>query len=421
MVERTDSREAKAVLGAASDHLLMAISQVDIAVLLSDASGNITYVNPHFTTLMGYAPVEIIGHSFERLRSKAHDRAFYHDLHAMLASGKVWTGRLSIRTRRGNDYEVRCVVSPLRDGAGAITGYSAFFRDAVDEMKLEAQLRQVQKLEAIGELAAGIAHEINTPIQYVGDNIQFFRDAMQDMIRLIEAYQGICEGARANRLDTSALDAADELRREIDWDYLRAEVPDAIDQAMEGRNRVAEIVRAMKEFAHPGDEILTPVDINHAVENTLSVSRNEWKYVAEIKTDFAPDLPPVPCYPGSFNQVLLNMVVNAAHAIVAKREGGGAEKGLITISTSHRDGVAELRIRDSGCGIPPEHRERIFEPFFTTKDIGKGTGQGLALAHTVIVDRMGGAIEVETEPGEGTTFCLKLPLCAAEPAGEICA
>lgn len=419
MVEGTVSRDAKAVLGAASDHLLMAISQVDIAILLADASGDITYVNPHFTTLVGYTQEEILGHSLEILRSKAHDREFFHDLHEKLVLGKVWTGRMSIRTRASTDYEVRCVVSPLRDNSGVISGYSVFFRDATDELKLEAQLRQVQKMEAIGELAAGIAHEINTPIQYVGDNIQFFREAMVDMIRLIDAYQSVCTGARQNQIDLAALDTVDSVRQEIDWEYLRVELPEAIDQAMEGRNRVAEIVRAMKEFAHPGDESLTPIDINHAVENTLAVSRNEWKYIADVHTDLGVDMPPVPCFPGSFNQVLLNLVVNAAHAIGTSRDSSSAAKGLITIATRVHQGAAELRISDTGCGIAPEHRDRIFEPFYTTKDIGKGTGQGLALTHSVIVERMGGQIEVESTLGQGTTFCLRLPLATAGMAGEL--
>ena len=406
MALQTRDYEAKAVLGAASEHLLQAVLQVDIAILLSDTLGNITYVNPHFATLTGHSALDILGHSVDILRSRQHDRAFYHDLHAHVLSGKTWSGRLAIRRRDDSSYQARAVISPLMDGAGELTGYSLFFRETTEELKLEAQLRQVQKLEAIGELAAGIAHEINTPIQYIGDNIQFLKDAMVDMFRLVETYQQSCmtslsEGEQAR---------INGLREEIDWDFLHEEMPSALEQALEGRNRVAEIVRAMKEFAHPGDETLTPVDVNHAVENTLSVSRNEWKYVAEVETALAHDMPHVPCYPASFNQVLLNLVVNAAHAIRDAREKGGPDKGLIRIETGARNGSAEVRISDTGCGIAPENLERIFEPFFTTKDVGKGTGQGLALAHSVVVDRMGGSIDVESEPGKGTTFCISLPL-----------
>lgn len=200
------------------------------------------------------------------------------------------------------------------------------------------------------------------------------------------------------------------MRQEIDWDYLKEEIPLAIEQAMEGRDRVAAIVRAMKEFAHPGDEELTPVDVNRAIENTLAVSRGEWKHVAEVSLDLASDLPPVPCYPGSFNQVLLNLVVNASHAIADTRERRNGASGLITISSALRGPWVEIIIGDNGCGIPPEIVSRIFEPFFTTKDVGKGTGQGLALTHAVIVDRMKGKIEVDSTPGRGTRFILTLSL-----------
>ena len=418
MVDGIGTCEARAVLGAASDHLLLAISQVEIAVLLTDASGHITYINPNFTTSIGYTAAQAIGHNVNILRSNAHDRTFYRQIFDTANSGKSWAGRVVVRTQEGTNYHARALVSCLRHRDGRNLGYSMFLREASVEMKLESQLRQVQKMEAIGELAAGIAHEINTPIQYVGDNIQFFREAMADMTRLITAYQGICVTARNGTVATADLDAVDALRQEIDWDYLCGEVPDAINQAMEGRDRVAEIVRAMKEFAHPGDETLTPVDLNHAIENALSVSRSEWKYVAEVKRELAPDLPAVPCYPGSFNQVLLNLLVNAAHAIGEGRNNGNQEKGLITIGTRVKGSMVEVEIRDTGCGIPEEHLGRIFEPFYTTKDIGKGTGQGLALTHTVIVDRMGGEIDVDSTPGVGTAFLLRLPLKRVQSSGD---
>ena len=420
MVEGMGSRVDKAFLGAASEHLLFSISQMEMAVVLTDPSGDITYVNPHFTILTGYGRGEVLGESAQRLAVHGQDKSCLRDVKRQLNEKAQWHGRFSFHCRDGAENQARGTITTLRDHSGATCGYSAFFRQSREELKLEAQLRQVQKMEAIGEMAAGIAHEINTPIQYVGDNIQFLRDATTDMGRLVAAYEAVCVKARDGVVDATDLDAIDTLRTEIDWEFLQEEIPEAIAQALEGRNRVAEIVRAMKEFAHPGDETLTPIDVHHAIENTLAVSRGEWKYMADVKTEFAEDMPAVPCFPGSFNQVLLNLVVNAAHAIADTRGDGNTEKGCITISTCVRGTYGEVRVRDTGCGISTEHQERIFEPFFTTKDVGKGTGQGLALAHTVVVERMGGKIEVESSPGHGTTFILLLPLRVAnEEKGEI--
>jgi signal transduction histidine kinase len=195
-------------------------------------------------------------------------------------------------------------------------------------------------------------------------------------------------------------------------DYLRGEIPRAIGESLAGVERVSTIVRAMKDFSHPGTEEKTPVDLNRAIESTITVARNEWKYVAELETSFDASLPPVPCLPGEFNQVVLNLIVNAAHAIAAK---SSEAKGRIQVRTRRDAGWADIRVTDSGTGIPEKVRRRIFEPFFTTKEVGKGTGQGLAIARSVVVDKLGGTISFETETGRGTTFIVRLPLAIAEP------
>jgi signal transduction histidine kinase len=193
-------------------------------------------------------------------------------------------------------------------------------------------------------------------------------------------------------------------------DYLVEEIPKALSQSLEGLDRVATIVRAMKEFSHPGGEEKQSIDINHAIQNTITVCRNEWKYVAEMTTDLDPNLPLVPCLPGDFNQVILNLVVNAAHAIADTKNEGKKSKGTISISTRHDGDWVEIRIGDTGTGIPEKHRAKIFTPFFTTKEVGKGTGQGLALARSVIVGKHRGSINFETELGKGTVFIIQLPL-----------
>jgi len=266
---------------------------------------------------------------------------------------------------------------------------------------LERKLHIAQKLESIGQLASGIAHEINTPIQYVGDSIRFVKDALEDLFRLVELYVAAMAGEDRR-------EAIVELRDEMDWEFVREEMPRACDRAMEGVGRVASIVLAMKNFSHPGEEEAKPVDINRAIENTVTVTRNEWKYAADLETRLDPDMPLVHCFPGGLNQVLLNIIVNAAHAIAGNESTG--EKGLITVTTSFDDDWAEIRIADSGCGIPKKNMTKIFDPFFTTKEVGKGTGQGLAIVHDIVVEKHGGTIDVESEVGKGTTFIVRLPI-----------
>jgi len=287
--------------------------------------------------------------------------------------------------------------------------------------QVHAQLLTAQKLESIGQLAAGIAHEINTPTQFVGDNIRFLRDGFNDLAQLIRAFAHLRDSssrgegeAPAEPSAPRALDQLTRIAQKIDLDYLLEEIPNAIEQSLEGVGRVAKIVLSMKEFSHPGHDDKSPADLNKAIDTTVTVARNEWKYVADLVTDFDPSLPPVPCFLGDFNQVILNMIVNAAHAIREAIGENSGRKGTITISTRQGDDWAEIRIADTGTGIPREIRSRIFDPFFTTKGVGQGTGQGLAIAHNTIVKKHGGSIDLESEVGVGTTFVVRLPLKAEE-------
>ncbi|SMC24251.1 PAS domain S-box-containing protein [Desulfacinum hydrothermale DSM 13146] len=290
------------------------------------------------------------------------------------------------------------------------TGFLIMGAEITRRKIMESQLAQAQKLESIGQLAAGIAHEINTPTQFIGDNIRFLQDAFNDLEELIGKYRNLMEKARELEVLREAAASVMEEEESLDVEYLLEEIPQAISQSLDGVQRVARIVLAMKEFSHPGQEEKVLLDINHALENTLTVARNEWKYVADVVTDFDPSLPPVPCIPAELNQVFLNIIVNAAHAIKDALGDGAEDKGTITITTRHRDDVCEVRISDTGTGIPKEIRHRIFDPFFTTKEVGKGTGQGLAISHSVIVEKHGGKLTFETEEGRGTTFIIQLPV-----------
>ncbi|MES9996817.1 ATP-binding protein [Desulfovibrio aminophilus] len=281
--------------------------------------------------------------------------------------------------------------------------------DITERKNLERRLGMAQKLESIGLLAAGIAHEINTPVQYVGDSVRFVRDSFQDMTGFLDACAALRVRVSGAGSALEEMRRVDETAAEADLDFLLDEVPKACGRALDGLDRVARIVQAMKNFSHPGGDEKKPTDINKAIQNTVIVARNEWKYAAEVETALSPDLPLISCYAGDINQVLLNMLVNASHAIVEK-VGDGGDKGLIRISTLPAGEFVEIRIADTGAGIPRENMERIFDPFFTTKPVGQGTGQGLTIAHDIIVNKHGGRIDVESEVGVGTTFILRLPV-----------
>ncbi len=309
----------------------------------------------------------------------------------------------------GKDAFLNVSISPFADDSDEQFGFLLVAQDITERKILESQLSQSQKLESIGQLAAGIAHEINTPTQYVGDNIRFMQDSFADLAKLLQKYRQLLAEAKAGGAFPELVADIENAEAEADVDFVVEELPAAIEQSLEGVGRVSAIVRAMKEFSHPGVEEKSAVDINRAIDSTVTVARNEWKYVADLKTDFAPDLPPVPCYAGEFNQAILNIIVNAAHAIAdAVGEDGG--KGLITISTRRDGDWVEIRVSDTGTGIPEAARPRIFDPFYTTKEVGRGTGQGLAISHSVIVEKHKGNISFETEMGQGTTFIIRLPL-----------
>ena len=311
----------------------------------------------------------------------------------------------------GKEAFLKLTLSPIHDGCGGLT-YIIMGENITERLSLERELAQAQKLESIGHLASGIAHEINTPTQFVGDNVRFLSDSFSDIGRLLEQYERLLAAAKTGTCPEALIETCEAANRGADLEYLLAEIPKAISQSAEGIDRVATIVRAIKEFAHPGSDEKICVDLNKAIESTVTVARNEWKYVADLHTNLDPSLPPVPCLVGEFNQVVLNMIINATHAVADAVKGTGG-KGTITIGTSRVGDFVEVRIADTGMGIPESIRHKIFDPFFTTKEVGKGTGQGLAIARSVVVDKHGGTIAVDSAVGKGTTFLIRLPLNAS--------
>ena len=319
------------------------------------------------------------------------------------------------------DGEIRYLgitVNPLNGDDDSILGLTIIGADITDRKKMESQLQQSHKMEAIGQLAAGIAHEINTPVQFVGDNTRFFQESFDDLMQIIKQQQESLEAARSNSLTDDLVEKTEKLIEEIDLEYLEEEIPVAIEHSLKGVERIAKIVQAMKIFAHPGMVAREPVDINEEIGKTITITRNEWKYVAELKTDFDESLPPVPCFRAEFNQVILNMIVNAAHAIAEVNKDNQSDRGTISVRTVNAGDHAKICIGDTGAGIPEDIRHKIFDLFFTTKEPGKGTGQGLAISHSVIVEKHNGTLDLETQEGKGTTFIIGLPIEAEATDNE---
>jgi PAS domain S-box-containing protein len=369
----------------------------DILVVLEE-DGTVSSISPAYEL--------ITGRSSQSALTK-HVRTLLHPqdtgaLLVMMETHPPGTSTLSLRWRcaDGEWRETEAKLASLA-GAGQTGKWALNARDVSDRVALEVELRHAQKLEAVGRLASGVAHEINTPIQFAGSNLHFLRTAFADYKRLLVAY-------RSAVTDETQLAQLAALEDDLDVEFLEEQIPMAVEQGLDGTDRVARIVKAMKMFGHPDGAEQAPVDLNELIVSTLTVARNEWKYVAVAETDLA-ELPTVRCFAGDINQVLLNLVVNAAHAIADK---GGNENHLGTITVKSRldGGDVAISISDTGTGIPDDVRERIYDPFFTTKEVGRGTGQGLSLVKSLVVDRHDGRVALDTEVGVGTTFTVYIPV-----------
>lgn len=282
-------------------------------------------------------------------------------------------------------------------------------RDVTDIATMQRRLTQAEKLESVGRLAAGIAHEINTPTQYLVTNLEFLAEAYLDLAGVMGNLESLISAADRPADLSPLLGELRESFNEADWEFLAGEIPGALEQSREGLRRIQSIVGAMKRFAHPAAESAEKCDLNAAIETTVTVTRNEWKYLAEVVLDLDPELPHVPCFIDQFNQVILIMIINSVHAIEERLAGTCEGKGLITISSKAAPDSVEITLADNGIGMNGEIQKKIFDPFFTTKAVNKGTGQGLAIANDIIVTQHKGTIEVISELGKGSTFVIRLP------------
>jgi PAS domain S-box-containing protein len=398
----TESKRAEAALRESEARFRSLVANIPGAVYRCglDEHWTMEYISDEIEAISGYPASDFVGNAVRSYASIIHpeDRRPVADaIASSLEAADGFVIEYRILDAAG---QVRWVYEKgqvVLGGEGSPVWLDGVILDVTERKlaeaerdRMEVDLRMAQKLEAVGQLAAGIAHEINTPIQFVGDTTQFIEECFRDYRRLLAEYRAaVAEGVDAARAERLA-----RLEDEVDLEYLEARLPSAF-------------ARAFETMSHQDRADAAPADLNEALEATLTVCRNEWKYVADVELDLA-EIPPVVCRIGDLNQVFLNLVVNAAHAI-ADKTGGGEERGRIAVRTRPEGDRVAIEIADTGGGIPGEIRDRVFDPFFTTKEVGRGSGQGLAIARSII-DKHGGSLSFESAPGEGTTFRITLPV-----------
>lgn len=413
MTDITDRKLAEEELSKAHNHIRYLLSSIHSIVIGVSTEDTITHWNPAAEKILGCEYANVIGRKVSETGIGWEWDVIFEGIAESIASdAPVHLDNVGITRCDGKERLLEMMVSPMKDDSGALYGFILWGRDITEKRMMERELAQARRLESIGQLAAGVAHEINTPMQYIYDNINYIKDEFEgftayfsDLQRLLTA-----ASAAAPQMKEELLTAANNERV---LDNIR-EIPRAIADSLHGAEHVTRIVRSMREFSHPGTTEKVSADINRLLESVITISRNEWKYTAEMVTDFDPELPAVMCNPGELNQAVLNIIINAAHAIEDRGKTEGGKRGTITVSTKHGEDIVEIIIGDTGPGIPPGIQDRIFDPFFTTKEAGRGTGQGLAIAHNIITKKHGGGISFRSTQGEGTTFSIKIPVSPAE-------
>ena len=404
----SERKRAEDELRSAKAFLDRVINAIADPVFVKDEDRRFVLVNQALCTIVGRPREDLLGEDGDDMFPAEQVEVFRRMDARVIETGEENINQESLSNLSSG--EVRTIVTRKTrymdpTGKRFLVGV---IRDITDQTRLATELGHARKLEAVGQLASGIAHEINTPTQFVGDGVHFLREAFAGYQRVLGQYRravAVLETASGHEALLGEIRATEE---DVDLAYLDANVPGSVDSCQDGISRISTIVRAMKEFAHPDQKEMAPADLNQALRTTLAIAKNEYKYVAEVATEFG-ELPPVTCHVGDLNQVFLNLIVNAAHAI-GDVVGKGGSKGKIRIRTCSEGDMVRVDIADNGSGIPEAIRHRVFDPFFTTKGVGKGSGQGLAIARSIVTTKHRGSLTFESEVGKGTTFTIRLPL-----------
>ncbi len=387
-----------------------------------DKNFHFTFVEGDIDKILCYTKNDILGKSiFDYLADKEKDK-IKNDIMIIFEEKKpLYNLESENQTATGDVVTLLTNACPVISESGELLGYRGITRNITAQKKesalreqLEYELQQTQKLDSIGSLAAGIAHEINTPIQFISDNVSFINNNLNSLIELVRLY------TQQKQSTEQISEEVSELIEVIDIDFLMEEIPLALSQSQEGLSHVASIVGAMKSFSHTDQKEKEMADINKAISDAVIITKNEWKHhVDDVSCEFDNSLPFIPCYVGMLKQVFLNLIVNAVHAIEDAQNKHVITKGYISIKTYQNEEYVAVEITDNGIGIPEEIRHRVFDQFFTTKDVGKGTGQGLSIAHNAIVDKHKGRLTLSSEINKGTTFCIMLPIAPIDNPTDI--
>jgi two-component system NtrC family sensor kinase len=398
---------ARTEADSAREQLEAVLDCAPAVVVAVDRSGGIQFVSK---VLPGQTKESVIGTSWLQHVSPTNRSQMSAALQTVLDGGSPRAFDVSVPAPNGTVLCYANYMGPMQN-AGRITGAVLVSQDVTDLRRAEAALSESQRLVSIGTLAAGVAHEINTPLQFISDNVEFLRGATRDLLSLPPALAELCQSLADQPLGVAsqrALAAANAAQERADVEYLSHEVPQALELCADGLTRATTIVRSLKVFSHPAQDSMVAADLNAAVMATLTVARNEYRYVADLETDLG-DIPFVVCHVNQINQAVLNIVINASHAL-ADLHRGTDRKGVIAERTRRDGDSVVIAIRDTAGGIPADIRARIFEPFFTTKEVGRGTGQGLAIAWATITKVHGGELSVESTIGQGSEFFIRLPV-----------